>query len=100
MQGVLDTTSPTGKLVLTVLAAVAEMEREQIRKRVRSGLAAAKRRGKKLGRPDLDGLTRERVLALADSGLSMRKIAEQVTNRRHSVSKSSVARIFAERRAA
>ena len=100
MQGVLDTTSPTGKLVLTVLAAVAEMEREQIRKRVRSGLAAAKRRGKKLGRPALDGLTRERVLALADSGLSMRKIAEQVTNRRHSVSKSSVARIFAERRAA
>ena len=73
MQGVLDTTSPTGRLVLTVLAAVAEMEREQIRERVRSGLAAAKRRGQKLGRPALDGLTRDRVLALADSGLSMRK---------------------------
>ena len=100
MQGVLDTTSPTGRLVLTVLAAVAEMEREQIRERVRSGLAAAKRRGQKLGRPALDGLTRDRVLALADSGLSMRKIAEQVTSRRHSVSKSSVARILAIRRSA
>ena len=43
-QGAIDTTSPTGKLVLTILAGVAEMERGMIRERVRSGLAAAKKR--------------------------------------------------------
>ena len=44
-QGAIDTTSPTGKLVLTILAGVAEMERSQIRDRVRSGLSAARKRG-------------------------------------------------------
>ena len=94
MQAAVDTTSPTGKLVLTVLAAVAEMEREQIRERVRSGLAAAKRRGQRLGRPALAQLVRKRVVELADSGLSVRKITEVVSTRRHPVSKSSVQRIL------
>jgi len=96
MQAAVDTTSPTGKLVLTVLAAVAEMEREQIRERVRSGLAAAKRRGQRLGRPALDELVRRRVVSLADSGLSVRKITEKVSTRRHPISKSSVQRVLTE----
>ena len=47
----IDTTTPSGRLVFTVLAAVAEMERELIRERVKAGIAQARARGKRLGRP-------------------------------------------------
>lgn len=94
-QGAIDTTSPTGKLVLTILAGVAEMERSQIRERVRSGLAAAKRRGVRLGQKPLDDLVVERVRDMAHSGLSVRAIAAGVSSKRRPVSKSSVARILA-----
>lgn len=79
--------------MLTILAAVAEMEREQIRERVRSGLAAAKRKGR-LGQKPLDGLVVRRVQKLKESGMSVRKITEEVSSRRHPVSKSSVQRIL------
>ena len=93
-QGAIDTTSPTGKLVLTILAGVAEMERQQIRERVRSGLAAAKRRGVVLGRRPLDGLVVQRVQDMAAAGLSVRAIAKEASTRRLPVSKSSVHRIL------
>jgi DNA invertase Pin-like site-specific DNA recombinase len=47
----IDTTSPTGRLLLTLLAAVAEFERGLIRERVKEGLANARRKGAKIGRP-------------------------------------------------
>lgn len=47
----LDTTSPTGRLVFTILAAVAEMERELIADRVREGMRKAARDGVRIGRP-------------------------------------------------
>jgi DNA invertase Pin-like site-specific DNA recombinase len=47
----LDTTTPIGRLLLTVLAAVAEFERELIRERVREGMANARRKGSAIGRP-------------------------------------------------
>jgi DNA invertase Pin-like site-specific DNA recombinase len=47
----LDTTSPTGKFMLQIFAAVAELERASIRERQREGLELAKKRGVKLGRP-------------------------------------------------
>ncbi|MET3130297.1 putative DNA-invertase from lambdoid prophage Rac [Oxalobacteraceae bacterium GrIS 1.11] len=49
--GKLDLTSPAGKLMLAMLAAVAEMERDLIVERTQSGLARAKAEGKTLGRP-------------------------------------------------
>jgi DNA invertase Pin-like site-specific DNA recombinase len=49
----LDTTSATGRLVFTILAAVAEMERELIRDRVREGMRHAARQGKVIGRPSV-----------------------------------------------
>ena len=49
--GRLDLTSPAGKLMLAMLAAVAEMERDLIVERTQAGLARAKAEGKTLGRP-------------------------------------------------
>jgi DNA invertase Pin-like site-specific DNA recombinase len=47
----IDTTSPTGRLLLTILAAVAEFERGLIAEGVKEGMANAKRKGAKIGRP-------------------------------------------------
>lgn len=49
--GSTDLTSPAGKLLLSMLAAVAEMERDLLVERTQAGLARAKAEGKKLGRP-------------------------------------------------
>ena len=46
----IDTSTPLGRMVFVVVAAVAELERELIRERVRAGVAAARRRGKHVGR--------------------------------------------------
>ncbi len=55
-----DTSCPSGKLVFTVLGAVAELERSLIAERVRMGIANARRQGKKIGRPPI------RVLSAAE----------------------------------
>jgi DNA invertase Pin-like site-specific DNA recombinase len=46
-----DTSTPTGKMIFTVLGAVAELERSLIVERVRAGLRNARAKGKRLGRP-------------------------------------------------
>jgi DNA invertase Pin-like site-specific DNA recombinase len=46
-----DTSTPNGRLVFGIFASIAEFERELIRDRVRSGLAAARAKGKRIGRP-------------------------------------------------
>jgi DNA invertase Pin-like site-specific DNA recombinase len=52
-----DTSTPTGKMVFTVLGSVAELERSLIGERVRAGLRNAKARGTRLGRPPLKDLS-------------------------------------------
>lgn len=47
----IDTTTPAGRMLMQMLGAVAEFEREMIRERTRAGLAAAKDRGVRPGRP-------------------------------------------------
>ncbi|WP_321875644.1 recombinase family protein [Burkholderia cenocepacia] len=47
----IDTNSPSGRLMLQILGAFAEFEREMIRERTKSGMQAAKKRGIRLGRP-------------------------------------------------
>jgi DNA invertase Pin-like site-specific DNA recombinase len=47
----IDTTSPSGRLLFTVLAAVAEIERELISERTKLGMARARAAGKRIGRP-------------------------------------------------
>jgi DNA invertase Pin-like site-specific DNA recombinase len=71
----IDTSTPTGKMVFTVLAAVGELERCTIRERVIAGQKAAKRRGVRFGRPLVEVNT-DRVLQLRKQGLSWRAVAE------------------------
>jgi DNA invertase Pin-like site-specific DNA recombinase len=73
----LDTSTPAGKLVFTVLGAVAELERSLIVERVKAGLRNARAKGKKLGRPRVY-LDRHRIATLRAEGLSWAKIAERL----------------------
>ena len=53
----IDTSTPPGKMLFTVLAGVAELKRSPIGERVRAGLRNATARGMRLGRPPLQDLT-------------------------------------------
>jgi len=73
----MDTSTPAGKMVFTVLAAVAELERSLIVERVRAGLRNARAKGKTLGRPRV-AVDAARVSQLRASGLSWPKIAAEL----------------------
>jgi len=71
-----DTSTPNGRLVFGIFGSIAEFERELIRDRVRSGIAAARAKGKRLGRPrtiaDASG-----IAALRAQGLSWAQIRKE-----------------------
>ena len=69
-----DTSTPTGKMVFTVLGAVAELERNLIVERVRAGLRHARAKGKRLGRPK-KSVDRAQIASMRTSGASWRIIA-------------------------
>lgn len=74
-----DTTTPAGKLVANVVAAVAEWERDMISLRTREGLAAARAKGVRLGAPSRqDSSTVERIQAFRETGLTYRAIADRL----------------------
>jgi DNA invertase Pin-like site-specific DNA recombinase len=60
-----DTSTPTGKMVFTVLGAVAELERALIVERVKAGMRNARAKGKRIGRPPRTYLTEEVRSAIA-----------------------------------
>jgi len=72
-----DTSTPTGKMVFTLLGAVAELERSLIAERVRAGLRNAVAKGKRLGRPRAR-LDTARIVTLRRQGQSIRQIAGDV----------------------
>ena len=92
-----DLATPHGRMLATALAGIAEFERELIQERIRSGIAAAKARGKRPRqpgqRPKSDRLAPQ-VLALVAKGRSYRLIGREV-----GVSKNTVAEIVKRRRA-
>lgn len=72
----LDTATPTGKLMLTVMGGVAEFERSMMLERQREGIAKAKAEGVYKGRKPTARAKVDEVRAMKDAGKSMREIAE------------------------
>ncbi len=68
-----DTSTPTGKMVFTVLGAVAELERSLIAERVRAGLRNARAKGRRLGRPR-KAVDAARVAQMRAQGASWRAV--------------------------
>lgn len=63
----IDTTTSAGKLIFHVFGALAEFERDLIRERTQAGLAAARARGRRGGRPRSEALNTPRKIALAQA---------------------------------
>jgi DNA invertase Pin-like site-specific DNA recombinase len=63
----IDTTTPAGKMMFTVMAAFAEFERNVIVERTKAGLAASRARGRNGGRPKMDQRQVEKALKLYDT---------------------------------
>ena len=80
-----DTSSPAGKMLFTVIAAIAEFERAIIVERVRAGLRRARAEGKQLGRRPLN-VNEDELIRLRRDGLSIRQIAAEM-----GISKTKVA---------
>ena len=72
----IDTSSPMGRMVFTIIAAVAELERCIIRERVLAGVDRARRQGKRFGRPTVI-VDREKVAAMKATGQSIKAIARE-----------------------
>jgi DNA invertase Pin-like site-specific DNA recombinase len=82
-----DTTTPTGKMIFTVLGAVAELERSLIVERVRAGLRNAVAKGRKLGRPQI-AVDAARIGRLRAQGSTIREIAGELGYSRSLVHKT------------
>ena len=81
----LDLTTPTGRAMAGMLAVFAEFERGILRERVKAGIAEARRRGKRHGRPPTVAHRAEAVRQLYAEGLSKSAIARQLGISRTSV---------------
>jgi DNA invertase Pin-like site-specific DNA recombinase len=74
----IDTTSAAGELIFHVFGALAHFERRLIGERTKDGLAAAKAKGRKPGRPRVDPDKRDAALKLVEAGLSPTNAARQL----------------------
>ena len=82
VQDQVDTDSPMGRAMFTIIGAMAELESSLISERVTAGMKAAAARGKHLGRPPISRMVISEVRALAAStNLSVRKIHERVAGK-------------------
>jgi DNA invertase Pin-like site-specific DNA recombinase len=76
-QGV-DTTTPSGKAMFSMMGVFAEFERAMVQERVKAGLERAKAQGKRLGRPPIPPIKIAKIKELRQQGLSMPKIAKRM----------------------
>jgi len=75
----IDTATATGKLMFTIIGAMAEFERSLIVERVRAGQKAAKARGKHIGRKaSYSSAQAAQIATLREGGASVRVIAAQM----------------------
>jgi DNA invertase Pin-like site-specific DNA recombinase len=87
----IDTTTPSGKLMLQMTGAFAEFERALIQARIHAGLTRAKANGKKLGRPLNDADAVEKAILALRGGMGINKVAKSV-----GLSNGTVAKLKAE----
>ena len=78
----IDTSPAAGKLTFTVLAAIAEFEREMIRERVKTGMVNAKKAGPKsgnpIGRPKSSAAKQSQIRNMREDGASYAQIAKRL----------------------
>jgi len=86
----IDTSGAMGRLFLTLISSIAELESDLIRERVKAGMRRAKLEGRQIGRARLD-VNREQIAFDRRSGLSLTQVA-----RKHSISRASVCRLMKE----
>ena len=89
----LDTSTPTGQLMLTMLGAIATFERQLMLERQADGIARAKKAGRYKGRAPIARKRSKEVLELASKGWAKDDIANRI-----GISRASVYRILAESR--
>ena len=83
----IDTSSPMGKAMFTIVSAIAELEADIIRERVIAGIANARAKGVRLGRPS-PVVDRDEIHRLRNSGMTIRGIAERMNLKRGVVHKT------------
>lgn len=88
----IDTNTPMGEAMFTIIAALSSLERNIIVERVRAGLVSARAKGKILGRPakPID----PKIVSLKRSGLSIRAIAQQVGMSKSAIHKALSTKTF------
>lgn len=79
-----------GRLFVTIISAIAELERSLVVERVKSGMRRARLEGRQIGRSRLD-VNRERVVLDRRSGMSLTQVAKK-----HNISRASVCRMVKE----
>src|SRR6185312_13540730 len=83
-----DTGGPLGRAMIVIIGAIAELERNLIRERVRAGMRRARLEGIRIGRRPLD-LDQQAIIAARERGMSLRSIAKT-----HQVSAATVGRVL------
>jgi DNA invertase Pin-like site-specific DNA recombinase len=86
----IDTSGPMGRLFLTLISSIAELELDLIRERVRAGMRRARLEGRQIGRARLD-VDRMALMADRRDGMSLSQIAKK-----RCISKASVCRLLKE----
>jgi DNA invertase Pin-like site-specific DNA recombinase len=86
----IDTGGPLGRAMLTIIGAIAELERSLIVERVKAGMRRAKLEGRRIGRAPLN-INREEVVSDRRSGMSLTQVSMK-----HRISRASVCRLMRE----
>lgn len=74
----IDTTTPQGELIFSIMASLAQFESALISERVKAGMARAKAQGKRISRPRLNGNLRQKIKELYEDKISIKQISKQL----------------------
>jgi len=87
----LDTSTPSGRLVATIMSAVAEWERGVIAQRTREGLAAARAQGRPVGRPAVPDELAHRIRKQREDGATLQQICDSLNADRVPTARGAIA---------